>query len=221
MCSALGGSTMECRVGRQPHKTSHFHPQHRHPPFGVTLPRKAWVWLNHLHTSFGRFHSCWYKWGMASSSACECWAEEQTIDHVALQCPIHRSLMECMAWRFWTMRQSNGCSTPALRSSAANQWLEELAQKKKKRKFEYVIYICIVWKSLVCKSACAHNNWLQSVAIERQKCWKPWKNIIVDTEQAVDASKVHCPFTTLCQRNPINTPSSKRVLSKVDWQNIA
>jgi len=28
--------------------------------------------------------------GMASSAACECGAEEQTIDHVVLQCPIHR-----------------------------------------------------------------------------------------------------------------------------------
>jgi len=23
--------------------------------------------------------------------------------------------MDCMTWRFWTMRQSNGCSTPAPR----------------------------------------------------------------------------------------------------------
>jgi len=29
------------------------------------------------------------------------------------------------------MRQSNGCSTPAPRYSAAKQWLEQLAQKKK------------------------------------------------------------------------------------------
>jgi len=31
-----------------------------------------------------------YKWGMASSATCECGAEEQTVDHVVLQCPIHR-----------------------------------------------------------------------------------------------------------------------------------
>jgi len=31
-------------------------------------------------------------------------------------------LMDCMAWRLWTMRQSNGCSTPAPRSGAAKQW---------------------------------------------------------------------------------------------------
>jgi len=40
-------------------------------------------------------------------------------------------LMHYTAWRFWTMRQPNGCSTPALRSSAAKQWFEQLAQKKK------------------------------------------------------------------------------------------
>ena len=39
-------------------------------------------------------------------------------------------LMDCMAWWFWTMRQPNGCSTPVPRSSAAKQWLEQLAQKK-------------------------------------------------------------------------------------------
>jgi len=30
--------------------------------------------------------------------------------------------MDCMAWRFRMMRQSNGCSTPAPRSSAVKQW---------------------------------------------------------------------------------------------------
>jgi len=30
----------------------------------------------------------------------------------------------------WMMRQLNGCSTPAPRSSAAKQWFEQLAQKK-------------------------------------------------------------------------------------------
>jgi len=33
-----------------------------------------------------------YKWGMASSAACECGAEAQTVDHdhAVLQFPIHR-----------------------------------------------------------------------------------------------------------------------------------
>ena len=59
-----------------------------HPP-GMALPRRAWVRLNRLRTGVGRLRSCLYKWGMATA-ACECGAEEQTVDHVVLQCPIHR-----------------------------------------------------------------------------------------------------------------------------------
>ena len=39
-------------------------------------------------------------------------------------------LMDCTAWRLWTMWQSNGYSTPVPRSSAAKEWIEELAQQK-------------------------------------------------------------------------------------------
>jgi len=59
-----------------------------HPP-GMTLPRTAWVWLNHLRTAVGYFRSCFHKWSMPTSAACEGSAEEQTADHVVIQCPIH------------------------------------------------------------------------------------------------------------------------------------
>ena len=39
---------------------------------------------------------------------------------------------DCTAWRFWMMRQPNGCSTPAPKFSAAKQWIKELAQLKEK-----------------------------------------------------------------------------------------
>jgi len=57
----------------------------------MTLPRRAWVRLDRLRTGVGRFRSCLYKWGMVSSAACECGAEEQTVGHVVLECPVHRS----------------------------------------------------------------------------------------------------------------------------------
>jgi len=57
----------------------------------LTLPRTVWVRLDHLCTGVVRFCSCLHKWGMASSAACECGAEGQTVDHVVLLCPIHRS----------------------------------------------------------------------------------------------------------------------------------
>jgi len=56
----------------------------------VTLPRTAWVRHNRLRTGVGRFRICLYKWDMASSAACECGTEEQTVDHVVLHCPVHR-----------------------------------------------------------------------------------------------------------------------------------
>jgi len=58
----------------------------------MTLPKRAWVRLNCPRTGVGRFRSCLNKWGMTSSVACECGAEEQTVDHVVLQCPIYRPL---------------------------------------------------------------------------------------------------------------------------------
>jgi len=52
----------------------------------MTLQSRTWVRLNRLRTSFGRFRSCLYKWGIASSVVCECGAEEQTVYHVVIQC---------------------------------------------------------------------------------------------------------------------------------------
>ena len=60
-----------------------------HPP-GMTFPRTAWVRLNRLRTGAGRFRSCLHILDKTSSAACEFGAEEQTVDHVVLQCPIHR-----------------------------------------------------------------------------------------------------------------------------------
>ena len=47
-------------------------------PIGMDLHRAAWVKLNRLWTGVGRFHSTMHKWGLASSSNCECGASEQT-----------------------------------------------------------------------------------------------------------------------------------------------
>ena len=125
---------MECGVDGQLDKTLHFHHRHWYPPPGMTLPRRAWVWFNRLCSDVGRFCSCLYKWNMASSAACECGTEEQTVDHV-LFCPIHwppHRLHSLTVLDDWTMRQLNGCSTSVPRSSAAKQWFQQLAQKKKK-----------------------------------------------------------------------------------------
>jgi len=83
------------------------------------LPRTPWVPLNPLRTGVGRFRSCLHKWCVASSAALSMAYKNKpsTILSSNIQ-PIDLP-MDCMAWRFWTMRQSNGCSTPAPRSSTA------------------------------------------------------------------------------------------------------
>ena len=60
-------------------------------PVGMGLPRVAWVKLNRLRTSVGRFHSSMHKWGLAPSPNCECGTSEQTADHVLTACLIHRA----------------------------------------------------------------------------------------------------------------------------------
>ena len=84
-----------------------------HPP-GITLLRTAWIWLNCFCTGVRCFHSCLLKWGMTSSAACKCGADEQTINHVVLQSNV-QSIdlpMDCTAWQFLTMRHSKGYLTP-------------------------------------------------------------------------------------------------------------
>ena len=49
---------MECGVGRQPKKTWHFHPRHRHPPSWNNPPKNNLGRLNRLCTSVGRFRTC-------------------------------------------------------------------------------------------------------------------------------------------------------------------
>ena len=118
-CGTLCGSPMECRVGGQPNKTPHFHPWHWHPPpsqeepgsgltasapvSDVSAPaytNRVWPPLRPVSVAQKNKPST-----MLSSNV-------QSID----------LLMDCIAWWFWTMRQSNGCSAPAPRSSQAVVW---------------------------------------------------------------------------------------------------
>jgi len=82
---------MECRVVGEYHEAPRtFIPYIGiHPP-GMALPRTAWVRLDRPHVHVGRFRSWLHRCGMAPSGVCECGAEEQTLDHVVLHCPIHR-----------------------------------------------------------------------------------------------------------------------------------
>ena len=124
-CGTVGGLPVECRVDGQPHKTPRSHPRHQHPLPWNDPPKKS------LTASAP----------VSDVSAPVCtngiWPPLRPVS-VAQKNELSTMLSSnvqsidlCMAWRFWTMRQLNGCSTPAPRSSAARQWFQQLAQKKK------------------------------------------------------------------------------------------
>ena len=61
-------------------------------PPGMALPRTAHCRssFNRLRTGVRHFRSCLYKWDIPSSATCDCGTEEQTVDHVVLDCAIHQ-----------------------------------------------------------------------------------------------------------------------------------
>ena len=113
-----------------------------HPP-GITLPRRAWVRLNRLRTGVGRFRSCLYKWVWPPLRPVSVAQRNKPSIMLSSNVQSIDLRMDCMAWRFWTMGQPNGCSTPAPRSSWAKQWFEQLAQKKKIFRFGWAWFF--VW----------------------------------------------------------------------------
>ena len=71
------------------------------------------------------------KWGMASSAACGCGEEPQTVDHVVLQCPIHLPPHWLHGLTVLDDETTEWLLNTCPRSNAAKQWFEQLAQKKK------------------------------------------------------------------------------------------
>ena len=68
-----------------------------------------------------RFRSCLYKWGMTSSAVVSVAQKNKPSTMLSSNVQSIDLFMNCTAWRFWTMRQLNGCSKPAPRCSAAKQ----------------------------------------------------------------------------------------------------
>ena len=51
-------------------------------PPGISFPRPAWVKLNRLRVCVGLFRLETHNWGLASTTACECDAKEDTAEHI-------------------------------------------------------------------------------------------------------------------------------------------
>ena len=56
---------------------------------GSDLPWQAWVKLNRLHTGVGRFNADMWRWGLSKSPACNCGVDQQTANHIIMECPLY------------------------------------------------------------------------------------------------------------------------------------
>ena len=59
-------------------------------PIGHDLARYSLVCLNRIRTGYGRFNANMNQMGLSPSASCECGATDQTAQHIASECRLHR-----------------------------------------------------------------------------------------------------------------------------------
>ena len=59
-------------------------------PIGHDLAQYSLVCLNRIRTGYGRFNANMNQMGLSPSASCECGATDQTAQHIASECPLHR-----------------------------------------------------------------------------------------------------------------------------------
>ena len=80
--------------------------------------------VNRLCTGVGCFRNGFHKWDMTPSGLVREAQKNRPSTMLSSNVQSIDFPVGCMAWRFWMMGQSTGCSTPAPRFSAAKQWIE-------------------------------------------------------------------------------------------------
>ena len=59
-------------------------------PIGHDLARYSLVRLIRIRTGYGRFNANMNQMGLSPSASCECGVTDQTAQHIASECPLHR-----------------------------------------------------------------------------------------------------------------------------------
>ena len=68
----------------------HTLPTPSNKPIWHDLARYPLVRLNRIRTGYGRFNANMNQMGLSPSASCECGATDQTAQHIASECPLHR-----------------------------------------------------------------------------------------------------------------------------------
>jgi len=102
---------MECRVIGEHYETPYFHPRHRHPS------SRNGPAMNSVDPAFT--NGVWFFLRLVGVAQ-----KNRPLAILSSNVQSIELLMDWLARRFWMMRQSNGCSTSAAGSSAAEQWIE-------------------------------------------------------------------------------------------------
>jgi len=82
---------------------------------------------------------------MAFSSACECGAEEQTVDQVLLQCPIYRTPHGLHGLMFLDDETTAWLLNTCPEIEAAKQWIKEELTQTKEEMLQIVLKWCMTF----------------------------------------------------------------------------
>ena len=81
-------------------------------PIGHDLARYSLVRLNRIRTGYGRFNANMNQMGLSPSASCECGATDQTGQHIASECPLHRCKEDLVV----SLQLATGCTTCSVMS---------------------------------------------------------------------------------------------------------
>jgi len=128
-----------------------------HPP-GTTLLRTACVPFNRLRTGVGHFRSCLNKRVWSPLQPGSVAQKNKPLAKLPSNVQSINLLMDSTAWRFWTMRQLNGCSTLAPRSSAAKQWTTTTRSDVEEKEDEFECKNCLNEIVVLTSRQCQRKN---------------------------------------------------------------
>jgi len=181
-CSWIKDNQSRCFHGFHLVKTTHLRSYWRETLtprlYAATLARTAWFRLNHLRASVGRFYCCLYKWGTASSAACE-WRRTNCRPCCS---PMSNPTTSWIARPDASGRWDNRMAAQHLPrdlvrpSSSQTNWLKKTKQLEPRWEMKCYVYCLTLWTE---RFKSVPFLWIAGVcSIIWQKMETQWNNVI-------------------------------------------